>query len=164
VIDENKEAVPYANAALYNNVDSTLITGAVSDGEGNFSISTKPGNYYLMVTFLSYEEKIIPNVNVINQDVSVGIVTIKSGSQILDAITISGEKSQMELYLDKRVFQVGKDLSNVSGSAAEILDNVPSVAVDVDGNISLRGSGNVRILIDGRPSGLTGISTADALR
>ncbi len=70
----------------------------------------------------------------------------------------------MELYLDKRIFNVGKDLTNISGSAADILDNVPSVSVDVEGNVSLRGSENVRILIDGKPSGLTGISTADALR
>ncbi|HYF67505.1 MAG TPA: TonB-dependent receptor [Ohtaekwangia sp.] len=164
VVDESNAAVPYANAALYNNLDSTLVTGAVSDGEGNFTIATKPGNYYLKVTFLSYEEKTIPNVNVINSDVSLGTIALSSSSQVLDAVTVQGEKSQMELYLDKRVFQVGKDLSNISGSASDILDNVPSVAVDVDGNISLRGSGNVRILIDGRPSGLTGISTADALR
>src|SRR5690606_36262395 len=80
------------------------------------------------------------------------------------SIVVEGEKSQMELYLDKRVFQVGKDLSNISGSASDILDNVPSVTVDVEGNVSLRGSQNVRILIDGKPSGLAGISTADALQ
>jgi outer membrane receptor protein involved in Fe transport len=163
VIDETNNAVPYANAAIYT-PDSVLVTGAVSDGEGQFTIPVKPGAYYLMVTFLSFEEKLIPNINVVDKNITLGKITLKAGSKILDAVTIQGEKSQMELYLDKRVFQVGKDLSNISGSAAEILDNVPSVAVDVDGNISLRGSGNVRILIDGRPSGMTGISTADALR
>lgn len=164
VVDESNAAVPFANAALYNNLDSTLVTGAVSDGEGHFVINTTPGNYYLRITFLSYEEKTVPNVNVINKDVHVGTIKLRAGSQVLEAVTVQGEKSQMELHLDKRVFQVGKDLSNISGSASEILDNVPSVTVDVEGNISLRGSQNVRILIDGRPSGLTGISTADALR
>lgn len=164
VVDENNAAVPFANAALYSSIDSALTTGAVSDAEGQFVIRAAPGRYYLKVTFLSYEEKTIPNINLVSQDIDLGVITLQSGSQVLSEVTVQGEKSQMELYLDKRVFQIGKDLSNISGSASEILDNVPSVTVDVDGNVSLRGSQNVRILIDGKPSGLTGISTADALR
>src|SRR5690606_25156412 len=163
VVDENNAAVPFANAALYNSTDSTLVTGAVSDDGGGFSIQTKEGRYYLMVTFLSYEEAIVPNIN-LNRDIQLQPVVLKASSQILESIVVEGEKSQMELYLDKRVFQVGKDLSNISGSASDILDNVPSVTVDVEGNVSLRGSQNVRILIDGKPSGLAGISTADALQ
>jgi outer membrane receptor protein involved in Fe transport len=164
VIDDNNAAVPFANAALYNQVDSVLVTGAVSDGNGNFVITAEPGNYFLKVTFLSYEEKVVSNILISDADLPLGKIRLKAGSQILESVIIQGEKSQMELHLDKRVFQVGKDLSNISGNATEILDNVPSVSVDVDGNISLRGSQNVRILIDGRPSGMTGISVADALR
>jgi outer membrane receptor protein involved in Fe transport len=163
VVDENNQPVPFANAALYSETDSTLLTGSVSDDEGNFSIAAANGKYILRITFLSYEEKSIP-VTLSNTDFAVGKVVLSPGSQILESVTIEGEVSQMELHLDRRVFQVGKDLSNISGSAADILDNIPSVAVDVEGNISLRGSQNVRILIDGRPSGLTGISPADALR
>lgn len=164
VIDESKVPIPFANAALYNRSDSTLVTGAVSNDQGQFIITTTTGNYYLTITFLSYEEKTVSNIKVISQDMQLGDIQLKSSSQILEEVTVQGEKSQMELYLDKRVFQVGKDLSNISSSASEILDNVPSVTVDVDGNVSLRGSQNVRILIDGKPSGLTGINTADALR
>jgi outer membrane receptor protein involved in Fe transport len=164
VFDEQAQPVPFANAALYSQADSMLITGAVSDDNGNFIIAASHGAYYLKITFLSYEEKTISPVNVAGADISLGKIVLKSGAQVLESVTVQGEKSQMELHLDKRVFQVGKDLSSISGSAAEILDNVPSVNVDVEGNISLRGSQNVRILIDGRPSGLTGISTADALR
>jgi ferric enterobactin receptor len=164
VLDENDIAVPFANAALYNNLDSSLVTGAVSNQEGLFSIKTSPGNFYLRVTFLSYKEKTIPQVNVITSDVNIGKIILKPSQQILDEVTVQSERSTMELYLDKRVFNVGKDLSNISGSASDILDNVPSVTVDVDGNVSLRGSENVRILINGKPSGLTGISTADALK
>jgi outer membrane receptor protein involved in Fe transport len=163
VTEENDTPVAYANAALYQN-DSTLVTGAVSDEKGEFKISATAGNYFLKITFLSFEERLIPGVNVSNNDISIGKVILKPASEILDAVTITGEKSQMELQLDKRVFRVGQDLSNISGSVTEILDNIPSIAVDVEGNISLRGSGNVRILIDGRPSGLTGINPADALR
>ena len=163
IVDEKGIPIPYANAALFNVADSSLTTGGVSDDSGLFTIASSPGRYYLRVTFLSYEEEFIPNINITNSNHDVGTIRLSVGSKVLETVTVQGEKSQMELYLDKRVFQVGKDLSNISGSAAEILDNVPSVTVDVDGNISLRGSGNVRILIDGRPSGLTGISTADAL-
>lgn len=164
VVDEGNNAVPFANAALYTTADSALVTGAVSDEGGRFIIFAAPDAYYLKVTFLSYEEEIVPNVKVAGENIDLGTITLLEGSQVLETVTVQGERSQMELYLDKRVFLVGKDLSNISGSASEILDNVPSVTVDVDGNVSLRGSQNVRILIDGRPSGLTGISTADALR
>jgi outer membrane receptor protein involved in Fe transport len=164
VLDENNQAVPFANAALYNATDSALVTGAVSDDKGVFIIETKSGNYFLKVSFLSYEEKTIHPISVGNSDVDLGQIILKPSSQVLQEVTVQSERSQTELYLDKRVFNVGKDLTNISGSAIEILDNVPSVAVDIEGNVSLRGSGNVRILIDGKPSGLTGINTADALR
>lgn len=164
VFDEGGLAIPFANAALYNNLDSALVTGAVSDEDGNFSIRTSPGNFYLKITFLSYQQRTIPQINVISSDVDLGKIILKPSQQILEEVTVQSERSTMELYLDKRVFNVGKDLSNISGSASDILDNVPSVTVDVEGNVSLRGSENVRILIDGKPSGLTGISTADALQ
>ena len=163
IVDDNNENVPFANAALFG-ADSSLVTGAVSDGNGNFVITTKPGLYYLRITFLSYEEKVISPIEIKASDVNLGKITMMSSAAVLEELVVQGERSQMELYLDKRVFNVGKDLSNISGSAADILDNVPSVTVDVDGNVNLRGSGNVRILIDGKPSGLTGISTADALQ
>lgn len=162
VYDENNVAIPFANAALYS-ADSTLVTGAVSDEGGNFAIEAKEGVYYLEVSFLSYESKTIRDIQ-LNRNIALNNIQLRASSQVLESVVIQGERSQMELYLDKRVFQVGKDLSNISGSASEILDNVPSVTVDVEGNISLRGSQNVRVLIDGKPSGLAGISTADALR
>ena len=163
VFDENQSPVAFANVVLFS-PDSSMVTGAVTDDSGHFSINTKPGQYLIKISFLSFEDKWIPKVTVAEKDVTLDRLVLSAGSKVLEAVTVHGEKSQMELHLDKRIFQVGKDLSNISGSAADILDNVPSVAVDVEGNISLRGSQNVRILIDGRPSGLTGISTADALR
>lgn len=164
VVDENNAPVPFANAALYNRADSALVTGAVSTAEGKFRIPVGPGKYYVKVTFLSYQEKTIPQVDVTSGDVDLGTIVLRPGEQLLEEVTVQSERSSMELYLDKRIFNVGKDLTNISGSASDILDNVPSVTVDVDGNVSLRGSENVRILINGKPSGLTGISTADALQ
>src|SRR5690606_1469202 len=112
---------------------------------------------------LSYQQKIIPGVNLVNRDVNLGTIVLRPDSRVLETVEIQGERSQMELQLDKRVFNVGTDLSTSGGNAADILNNVPSVNVDVEGQVTLRGNANVRILINGKPSGLTS-RDPDALR
>ena len=163
VIDNQNLAIPFANAAVYSNLDSALVGGAASDETGVFDISIKPGNYYIKVTFLSYREKIIPNVNVRDKNIDLGNIVLEADTKLLETVEIEGQKSQMELQLDKRVFNVGSDLSTSGGNAADILNSVPSVSVEVDGTVSLRGNENVRILINGKPSGLTS-RDPDALR
>jgi outer membrane receptor protein involved in Fe transport len=163
VSDEQNNPIPYASVALYNRQDSAMAGGAVSDEAGKFHISAKPGSYYVRISFLSFEEKTVPVADLSAQVVDLGNITLRSSYRLLKEVVVTGEKSQMELQLDKRVFNVGKDLSNIGGSAADILANLPSVNVDPDGVVSLRGSENVRILIDGRPSGLTS-RDPDALR
>ncbi len=160
--DESGEVLPYTSIALYKSSDSSLMGGVASNDDGTFTISTLPGSYYLKISFLDYKSKIINNIIISTASFNAGIIILKKGILSLDEIVVESERSEMELKLEKRVFNVGKDLSNTGANAAEILDNVPSVAVDVDGNVSLRGSENVRILIDGKPSGL--VSKADALR
>lgn len=160
--DQQSQAVPYASVALLSAKDSTLVTGAVSDDAGNFEISAQPGSYIVKISFLSYQEQWVPVSNSTGS-VDLGRIIMRSSAKELDEVVITGEKSQMELQLDKRVFNVGKDLSNIGGNAADILDNIPSVSVGVDGTVSLRGSENVRILINGKPSGLT-MRDPDALR
>lgn len=140
-----------------------MVGGAVSDEAGRFHIAAKPGSYYVKISFLSFEEKTIAVADLSARGVDLGTIILRSSSRTLKEVVVTGEKSQMELQLDKRVFNVGKDLSNIGGSAADILGNLPSVNVDPDGVVSLRGSENVRILIDGRPSGLTS-RDPDALR
>jgi outer membrane receptor protein involved in Fe transport len=164
LIDEQKNAVPYANVAIYSTRDSSLVSGAVSDDAGKFQVSAKPGSYYAKVTYLSFEEKTIQNVLLTNGDINLGTIKLASIDKLLEEIVIQGEKSKMELSLDKKVFNVGKDLANAGGTAIDILSNVPSVAVDVEGNVSLRGSGNVRILIDGKPSGLVNLRGGSGLQ
>lgn len=155
IVDEQNNVIPFASVVMHNQADSALINGAVSDDLGKFQIAAQPGSYYLKISFLSFEEKTVALPNVTDRDVDVGSIVLKSSSRLLKEVEVTGEKSQMELQLDKRVFNVGKDLSNIGGTAADILGNLPSVNVDPDGTVSLRGSENVRILIDGRPSGLT---------
>jgi outer membrane receptor protein involved in Fe transport len=163
VIDAAKQPVAYANAALFNSNDSTLSGGGITNEAGVFAFTAPAGNYYLEISFISYQNKTVP-VNNLTGNIDLGEVTLLEDAEVLDAVIIEGERSQMQLSLDKRVFEVGKDLSNISASAADVLDNVPSIDVDADGNINLRGSANARILINGRQSGLTGINVADAMR
>lgn len=163
VVDDNNLAIPFANAAVYSSLDSTLVGGSASDETGVFAVSMKPGNYYLKISFLSYREKVIPNVKVVNDNLDLGTIILEPDTKLLETVEIQGQKSQMELQLDKRVFNVGSDLTTTGGNAADILNNVPSVNVEVDGTVSLRGNENVRILINGKPSGLTS-RDPDALR
>jgi len=164
VVNESNEAVPFANVALYTSSDSTLLMGTATDQNGDFEIVARPGDYYLKVSFLSFKTTIKGQLKLGREGLSLGPIMLQSNAELLDEVEVTAERSQMELKLDKRVFNIQKDLANAGANAAEILDNIPSVQVDVEGNISLRGSENVRVLIDGKPSTITGSSTADVLR
>src|SRR5687767_2222297 len=108
ILDEKKNAVPYGNVSIHNPSDSTLITGGVPDDQGKFSVPIKPISYCIMVSFLSYEERIIPNIMVAGENVDLGIVVLKENSQVLNELVVRGQKDQMELQLDKRVFNIQK--------------------------------------------------------
>ncbi len=162
VVAADGSAIPFASIALCR--DSVLVTGTASDEEGMFSLRTRPGKFDLKISFLTYRDTVLSGLLVKSGELSLGTITLREGSTTLQEVMVKGERAQMELKLDKRVFNVSKDISNIGANAAEVLDNIPSVTVDVEGNVSLRGSENVRILIDGKPSGLTGISSPDALR
>jgi hypothetical protein len=167
VVDsQTGEALEYVTAALISELDSTIAGGAVTGLDGKFEITARPGKFTLRVEFLSYKAKYIAGIQ-LNQDQmtrDVGKIQMDPHTAVLDEVVVEGERSSMTMTLDKRIFNVGKDLTNAGRSAADLLDNIPSVSVDVEGNVSLRGSDNVRILVDGKPSGLIGINTADGLR
>lgn len=164
ITNELGEALPYAAVALYNANDSSLAGGTAADIDARFELQAKPGNYFIKISFLSYKDAYVGNIQVVNEDIDLGKLKLRSDAKSLDAFTVEAERVEMELKLDKRVFNVEKNLATRGGNASELLDNLPSVTVDVEGNVSLRGSQNVRLLIDGKPSGLTGLSSQDALR
>src|SRR5688572_23769899 len=155
VVDEQGIPVPFASVGIHDQRDSTLAAGGVSDESGKFQVAVKPGRYFIKITFLSYREKRISDVVVADRALDLGAIKLQENSQMLEEVVVKGEKAAMQLQLDKRVFNIQQDLSNVGRNASDILGNLPSVTVDVDGTVSLRGSDNVRILIDGKPSGLT---------
>lgn len=162
---ETKRPLEYANASLLNKSDSTLLGGSTTDVSGKFEISTKAGEYIIKIQFISYHTRYV-NVTLSQENpiVSLDAITLFPDTELLSEVVVSAQKSQMQLELDKRIFNVSADLSNVASNASEILDNLPSIAVDVDGVVSLRGNANVRILVNGKPSGLVGIGSPDALR
>lgn len=166
VIDQNTgNPLEFTTVSLFSAKDSSLIGGALTDEDGSFTIDALPGKMYAVVEFLSYSPKRINNITADEDKTTIDLGTINMAPDgiALETVEIVGQKSETTFALDKRVFNVGKDLSNRGGTAQDILDNVPSVTVDIDGGVSLRGSSNVRILIDGKPSGLIG-NGANGLR
>jgi ferric enterobactin receptor len=166
VIDQSTgNPLEFTTVSLFSAKDSSLIGGALTDEKGFFAVDAFSGKMYAVVEFLSYSPKRINNISIDGDKTTIDLGTIDMTPDCiaLETVEIVGQKSETTFALDKRVFNVGKDLSNRGGTAQDILDNVPSVTVDIDGGVSLRGSSNVRILIDGKPSGLIG-SGANGLR
>lgn len=161
-----KTPLEFATVTLFNQSDSAMVTGAITDIDGAFALETRPGSYFLKIEFIGFEPMTINEVAFEpgKRTVDLGEVVLSTEASLLEEIEVRAEKSTMQLSLDKKVFNVGKDLANSGGTAADVLDNVPSVTVDVEGNVELRGAGGVRILVDGKPSGLIGISNSDGLR
>lgn len=165
IIDaQTGQPLPYATVSLFALTDSLLVDGSITDDNGVFEILAKQGSYFAKVEYLAYEPMMIEKIEVKKAPVDLGSIRLKQEATQLGEVVVQAEKSTMQMSLDKRVFNVGKDLANAGGNAAELLSNIPSVQVDVEGNVSLRGSGSVRILIDGKPSGLVSFNGAAGLQ
>ena len=167
IIDsETEKPLEFATFTLFSMRDSSVISGGITNGTGVFNIETRPGRFFAKVEFISYETKVIENIRLGRNNLSMdlGIISIKMDASTLSEVEVRAEKSQVQMSLDKKVFNVGKDLASKGGTAVDVLDNVPSVTVDIDGNVELRGSGNVRILVDGKPSGMLGADNPNSLR
>jgi hypothetical protein len=163
VIDaKSNQPLEYATIVL-KNTDTQKISGGITDMEGKFDIKTPTGNYEISVEFISFNSKKYPKQN-ITSDLDLGTIKLSENSKSLNEVVIIAEKTTVDIRLDKKVFNIGKDLSIRGGNASDVLGNVPSVQVDVEGAVSLRGNENVTILIDGRPSALVGMNGAEALR
>ncbi|MCS5490548.1 outer membrane beta-barrel family protein [Algoriphagus limi] len=164
--DQNsKQALSFASVAVYSPSDS-LVGGGITEENGSFSIDLPFGKFYALVEFMGFEsfKSELFELSRSGSQVDLGTIFLQSSAEDLEEVLVQGEKTLMELSLDKRIFNVGKDLANAGGTATDILMNLPSVAVDPEGNVRLRGSSNVRILIDGKPSGLVSFKGSSGLR
>jgi hypothetical protein len=160
---ENDFPLEYATLVLQSIENPDKVTGGITDLDGKFSVETVKGKYNIRVEYLSYKTYYLPEQN-ITSNKDLGTIKLEIDATQLDAVEVVGEKTTVEVRLDKKIYNIGKDITTSGGNVSDALNNVPSVTVDVDGAIALRGNSNVRILINGRPSALAGFGSADALR
>ncbi|RYZ26829.1 MAG: TonB-dependent receptor, partial [Sphingobacteriales bacterium] len=158
--------LPAASIQVFNLTDNKLVTGKLSGDAGVFEFRLPAGSYRAEFNYTGYKAFEIArfSLGTTNPVMNTGIIKLISSGKVLDEVIVQAEKSSMTLTLDKKVFNVGRDLANAGGSAADILSNIPSVSVDPEGGIKLRGSDNVRILIDGKPSGLVSFKGGSGLQ
>ncbi|MCG8319916.1 MAG: TonB-dependent receptor [Cytophagales bacterium] len=152
---DSMENVPieYASVAVYNQKDSTLVTGTVTSQEGDFEIQdVKPGRYYLTAQFMGYETKTVDNITIEkNETVNLSSLALLPNQQMLDEIEITGEKVTTVHKVDRQVFEADKFQANQGGTATDVLRNLPSISVDAQGQIRARGSSGFVVLINGKP-------------
>lgn len=163
VVDKADDSpIEFATITLTSKRDSTFVTGGITNKKGRFTISEIPlGLYEARITFIGYDVQTVSPIRLTPKEsttVDLGKVQLSSSVNDLEAAEVVAETPYMEMKMDKRVFNVEESLGTTGGSATDIIETLPSVQVDIDGNISLRGSQNVTILIDGKPSALTGAS------
>lgn len=140
VEEETAQAVPYATVVVYKNGSKEIVSGATSDDNGNFSLYTKASDFYVEISFMGYKTKVLNNLSAVNNKINLGVISLSQDNLALEEVVVTGEVSKTVFKLDKRVFNVGSDISSTGASALEVLGNVPSVNVSIEGEISLRGS------------------------
>lgn len=159
----SKQPIEFATVQLLNARDSNVIKTTVTDHKGKFILEKiETGDYILRYSFIGYEKTIMP-VTVNQKKENVGTIEIGVSSQNLSNVVVTSRKSLLNTSIDRKVYNVTQDIMAQSGSASDILKNIPSVEVDIDGQVTLRGSANLMVLINGRPSPLMGKSRAEVL-
>lgn len=164
VIDGSMDfPLEYASISAKSIEDGSIINGGVTNQKGIFSIQLEEGTYNLEIEYISFGVKEINNFT-IDKDTDLGNIELGAKADSLDEVTVVAETTQVEVRLDKKIYNVGKDLTTAGGTVSDALGNVPSVTVDIDGAISLRGNSNVRILINGKPSSVAGFGSQDVFQ
>ena len=164
VVDkETQDPLEYATITLKTDRRPNMLQGGITQANGQFDLEVFPGKYTITIEYISFEKITLENV-ILRETKDFGKFELGFAENALDEVEVIAEKTEVEIRLDKRVYNVGKDITVRGGSVSDVMDNIPSVSVDVEGNISLRGNDNVRILINGKPSGLVGLSGPEGLR
>lgn len=153
VVEESGDRpIEFATVLVADNKSKKPIEGTTTLEDGSFTLETDATDFYIEISFLGFQTKTFARPPAGNKTIDLGTVTLVEDAEQLQEVVVEGEISRTEFKLDKRVFNVGKDLSSTGASALEVLNNVPSVNVNIEGQISLRGSQGVQILINGKPS------------
>ncbi len=159
---DSKQPLEFANVTLLTPAN-VVAGGGLTEMDGSFSIEAVPGTYNIKIDFISFRPQTLNNRQ-ISADTDLGIISLAADVQSINAVEIVAERSTVEIKLDKRVYTIGNDMMVKGGTVSDVLDNVPSLSVDSEGNVALRGNQSVTILIDGRPSNLAGSNVAEVLR
>lgn len=161
------DAVEFATIVLLSTDGSKQITGTITEANGSFKLSDVPASkYQLKISFIGYAEKVIAEVETTPKkpDLDLGAILLEADAIALDAVQVTGEASLVENRIDKMVYNADKDATNQGGDASDVLRKVPLLSVDLEGNVSLRGSSNLQVLVNGRPSSIFAASVSDALK
>ncbi|MCC5938310.1 MAG: TonB-dependent receptor [Lunatimonas sp.] len=159
---ESGKVLEFANVALLLPSDSSVVTGATANLDGDFSFSAKQGQYLLRVGYIGYES-LFRMLEVTGDEMRLGNLRLQVGAETLDEVTVSGVTSMFESDIDKRTYNVENSILAEGATASELLNTLPSIQMDEEGGISMRGSGNVLIYINGRPTNLSSEETESIL-
>ncbi|MCE7060598.1 TonB-dependent receptor domain-containing protein [Dyadobacter sp. CY343] len=162
----SSQPIEFVSIALYNKTTNQAVDGTVADEKGKFSLTKiMEGEYKILVSFIGYGEKTISNIKLTKgQELDLGTIKLSSTTKTLNEVTVTGQAALIEEKVDRLVYNAEKDITAKGGDATDILRKVPLLTVDLDGNVSLRGSQNIRVLINNKPSTIIANSVADALK
>jgi outer membrane receptor protein involved in Fe transport len=157
--DVTNEPIEFAIVAIYNQRDSSLVNGGLTDSLGKFEFKELAyGLYYLDIKFVGFKDTRMTGITVTprNKSVDLGEIKIENSMTDLGNVVVTGERPQMSYQIDRKVVYVESNVTAIGGTAVDVLENTPSIQTDIDGNVTLRGSSNFTVLIDNRPSVLEG--------
>lgn len=160
---ETNVPLEYATVTLTSKTNTESVLGGITGEDGKFSLEAKPGMYNLKIDYISFESYMDENF-LVRGNIDIGNTALNLDVSMLDEVEVRAERTQVEVRLDKKIYNVGQDITVRGGNVSDVLANIPSIEVDFDGNVSLRGNSNVKILINGKPSGLVGLGGPQGLR
>jgi len=149
---QSKDPIPYASVVAVDSTTKKAVFGTTTLEDGTFTLNTNSKSFTIEIRFMGFKKITIPTTQISKKEINLGVIEMFQDLEQLQEVVVQGEVSKTVFKLDKRVFNVGKDLSTAGASALEVLNNVPSVNVSIEGDISLRGSQGVQVLINGKPS------------
>ncbi|MFN8254982.1 MAG: TonB-dependent receptor [Bacteroidales bacterium] len=172
ILDDTDNPVEYATITIHSLKDSSIVTGGITNNKGEFKFTElKLGAYYMVIKLLGFESKEINPIYLFPKgrgpgqgtEQDFGSIKLSSSSISLNEVNVVADKNHVQYKIDKKVVNVSQDINSASGTAVDVLQNIPSVSVDLDGNVALRGSGSFTVLIDGKPSALEGSEALQAI-
>jgi len=160
------KAVEFASVAVYDK-NNKVVDGAMTDMNGSFTVKNlAKGTYKVVGSFIGYKNTVISKVEIKanKQEVNVGSMMMSTDTKVLGEVTVTGQGSLIEDKVDRLVYNADKDITSKGGTAEDVLRKVPMLTVDMDGNVQMRGSGNVKVLINNKPSSILASNVADAIK